>query len=122
MKVDKLDLEETEDVENLVLWVKAGMFMSCVPLTRDVYESAVSYCSNTAFGLFGKVVLPRSINENIASHNFQSPPVVNSWGGSTRDTDNGNWQPALVTLVRGEIPGPHVQAWLSWSEQGTVNP
>jgi len=35
MKVDKLDLEETEDVENLVKWVEAGMFMSRVPLTRD---------------------------------------------------------------------------------------
>mmetsp|Transcript_39585 Transcript_39585/g.63827 ORF Transcript_39585/g.63827 Transcript_39585/m.63827 type:complete len:111 (-) Transcript_39585:243-575(-) len=35
VKVDGLDKEETLDVENLVKWVEAGMFMSLVPLTPD---------------------------------------------------------------------------------------
>jgi len=35
MKNDGLDKEETMDVQNLVKWVEAGMFMSLVPLTPD---------------------------------------------------------------------------------------
>jgi len=32
---DELEYELIHDVENLVLWIAAGMFMSLVPLTRD---------------------------------------------------------------------------------------
>jgi hypothetical protein len=35
MTIDGLDQEETLDVENLVKWVEAGMFMSLVPLSPD---------------------------------------------------------------------------------------
>jgi len=35
MKVDGFDEEETGDVENVIEWIEAGMFMCLVPLTRD---------------------------------------------------------------------------------------
>jgi hypothetical protein len=36
MKVDGKDREETHDVEQLIKWVEAGMFMSLVPLTPNL--------------------------------------------------------------------------------------
>ena len=35
IKVDELKWDPINDVQNLVLWVEAGMFMSLVPLTPD---------------------------------------------------------------------------------------